>query len=254
MHNCATYPAAVKPVVDFCLEHDIGIVQMPCPELLVMGLGRDRDDPEQEYLCQALRMPLARKRIRKLAEQVVFQMKEYRFQGFTMLGVLGSNGSPSCGVERTAYPDPKKRFGPGEGVFIEELKALMKKEGLDLEFKGLDDHTGKGIAQNQERGPCQKCAGKQYTMVRPRKHAHQVGDDKPHEPYDPCHGHTQAREEGRQDEKRPLGPLHMDAQVHGLLLAKGQGVEIQAEEEGEGQSRKGPDHCQTYEQHIRFVE
>jgi len=139
MHNCATYPAAVKPVVDFCLEHDIGIVQMPCPELLVMGLGRDRDDPEQEYLCQALRMPLARKRIRKLAEQVVFQMKEYRFQGFTMLGVLGSNGSPSCGVERTAYPDPKKRFGPGEGVFIEELKALMKKEGLDLEFKGLDD-------------------------------------------------------------------------------------------------------------------
>jgi predicted secreted protein len=141
MHGCAELPAAVRPIVDFCLDNDIGIVQMPCPELMVTGLGRDRDEPEMEYLSQALRMPLTRERIRQLAEQVVFQMKEYRFQGFTMIGVLGKDGSPSCGVDITYYPeiDPKRIFGPGQGVFIEELKALMKEAGLELPVKGTED-------------------------------------------------------------------------------------------------------------------
>jgi len=139
MHKCATFPAAVKPIVEFCLEHDIGMIQLPCGELMVTGLGRDRDEPEQEYLRQALEMPVARTRIRQLAEQVVFQMKEYRFQGFTMLGVLGKNGSPTCGVETTAFPDPEKRFGPGQGVFIQELELLIKEAGLEIPVKGFDD-------------------------------------------------------------------------------------------------------------------
>jgi predicted secreted protein len=141
MHTCATFPAAVRPIVDFCLDNDIGIVQMPCPELMVTGLGRDRDEPEMEFLPQVLHMPLARERIRQLAEQVVFQMKEYRFQGLTMIGVVGNDGSPSCGVDMTYFPeaDPNKRFGPGQGVFIEELKSLMKEARLELPVKGNED-------------------------------------------------------------------------------------------------------------------
>ena len=39
----AVYPAAFRDVVDFFLERDVGIVQMPCPELCCLGL--DRGDP-----------------------------------------------------------------------------------------------------------------------------------------------------------------------------------------------------------------
>jgi len=140
MHNCArVFPASARPIIEFCLDNELGMAQMPCPELLVTGLGRDRDEPEVEYLRQALEQPVSRERIRKLAEQVVFQMKEYRFQGFNMIGVIGNDGSPTCGVDRTAWPDPDNRFGPGQGVFIQELGALMKEAGLGLPFKGIDD-------------------------------------------------------------------------------------------------------------------
>ena len=140
MHNCArVFPASVEPIIRFCMDNELGMVQMPCPELLVTGLGRDRDEPEVEYLRQALEQPVSRERIRKLADQVVFQMKEYRFQGFTMIGVIGNDGSPTCGVDITAWPDPDNRFAPGEGIFIQELKAGMKAAGLELPFKGIDD-------------------------------------------------------------------------------------------------------------------
>ncbi|HLA41656.1 MAG TPA: hypothetical protein VJ417_16755 [Candidatus Glassbacteria bacterium] len=140
MHLCANvFPACVKPVIQLCLEREVGIVQMPCPELMVVGLGRDRDEPEVEYLRQALEQPIAVERIRKLAEQVVFQMQEYRFQGFRMIAVVGSDGSPSCGVDQTAWPDPARRFAEGQGVFVRELKDLMKQAGIDLPFKGLED-------------------------------------------------------------------------------------------------------------------
>jgi len=157
MHGCArVHSCAFKPIVEFCLANDLGMAQMPCPELLVTGLGRDRDEPEVEYLRTALEMPVSRERIRKLAEQVVFQMKEYRFQGFKMIAVLGNNGSPSCGVERTAFPDPDNRFGPGQGVFIQELQALMKEAGLEVPLKGLDDDKpGEALAwlkQTLEQG------------------------------------------------------------------------------------------------------
>jgi len=140
MHGCARFfPAANKPILQFCLDNDLGMAQMPCPELLVTGLGRDRDEPEVEYLRTALEMPVSRERIRRLAEQVVFEMKEYRFQGFRMIAVLGNDGSPTCGVERTAFPDPENRFGPGRGVFIQELQSLMKDAGIEVPFKGVDD-------------------------------------------------------------------------------------------------------------------
>jgi hypothetical protein len=42
-------------------------------------------------------------------------------------------------VERTAWPDPAMRFGPGQGVFIQELKKLMEKSGIDLPMKGIED-------------------------------------------------------------------------------------------------------------------
>jgi predicted secreted protein len=138
MHNCVDFFASsADPLVRFCLDNQLGMAVMPCPELLVTGLGRDRDEPEKDYLKSVLEEPLARERIRKLAEQVVFQMKEYRFQGFEMIALIGNDNSPSCGVDLTSFADPNKRFGPGQGVFIQELQKLMAEEGIELPMKGV---------------------------------------------------------------------------------------------------------------------
>ena len=140
MHQCTqVFAASATPLVKYCLDHDLGMAVMPCPEFLVTGLGRDRDMPEKDYLKQVLEEPVSRERIRKLAEQVVFQMKEYRYQGFDIVGLIGNDGSPSCGVDITAFADPNNRFGPGQGVFIQELRKLMKEAGIELPMKGIDD-------------------------------------------------------------------------------------------------------------------
>jgi predicted secreted protein len=146
MHQCANFwPDSVHPLVSFCLEHGIGMAQMSCPEMMTVGLGRDRDDPSQDYLRQALDSRPAREIIRALAAQTIYQMKEYRFQGFKVLGVVGSEGSPSCGV--TTTHDLQNKPGPGQGVYIEELRAMMAKEGLDIPVIGnMDGQEEKTLA------------------------------------------------------------------------------------------------------------
>lgn len=40
----AVFPAAFKDVIKILLDADIGIVQMPCPELCCLGLNRGNND------------------------------------------------------------------------------------------------------------------------------------------------------------------------------------------------------------------
>ncbi len=146
MHQCANvWPDSVHPLVRFCMEHGVGMAQMPCPELMTVGLGRDRDEPQQDYLRQALEMEPSRVIMRRFAADTVFQMKEYLFQGYKVLGVVGNDGSPSCGVAQTH--DLQNKPGPGQGVYIEELRALMAKEGLTIPVIGnVDGQEEKTLA------------------------------------------------------------------------------------------------------------
>ena len=139
MHQCAVQKAMVPSVIKWCMENEIGMAQMPCGETMTVGLGRDKDEPEVEYLRTALEQPVVTEMIDKLAESVVYQMKEYRWHGFDMLGVVGSNGSPTCGVTRTSRADPDNRFGPGQGVFIISLQRQMKEAGIELPFHALQN-------------------------------------------------------------------------------------------------------------------
>jgi uncharacterized protein YbbK (DUF523 family) len=72
---------------------------------------------------------------------------------FEVPGIVGIDGSPSCGVEYTcAGPwggNPSGRDDLGEvlaavrvekrpGVFIAVLAAMLREQGIDLPFVGLD--------------------------------------------------------------------------------------------------------------------
>jgi predicted secreted protein len=135
--DCADFPAMMKPLLEALQADEIGIVQLPCPELMALGLGRDRDVPPLDTIREALELPEAHARLKPLIDQVVHQIKEYQFQGFQIVGVLGKNGSPSCGVETTSV---KSGQAPGQGVFIRLLRDRLKAEGLDIGIKGVDDH------------------------------------------------------------------------------------------------------------------
>ena len=119
---CAECPAAVDALVRGLLDRR---------ELLVIGLDRGH-----LQIRSALESRPARAALRALAKELVFQIAEYRRCGVRVLGILGKNGSPSCGVDRTSRQGKQT---DGAGVFIEELTAELCAAGIDLPLAGMLD-------------------------------------------------------------------------------------------------------------------
>ena len=137
----AACPGSIKEILALLNESNVGIVQMPCPELVCLGLDRGNVDgstyPVLEENTRIRRMMSQRSAIDKIAllvQQLVFQISEYRKYGFTVLGIVGINRSPSCGVDTTTM---NKREVEGEGVFIQALRNELRKNGIDIDFVGI---------------------------------------------------------------------------------------------------------------------
>ena len=137
----AEYPATHEEVVRLLLEEGVGILQLPCPELCCLGL--DRGDPlgagrpvtvENTRIRRALERPEAAARLDALVAQVLFQVREYHRHGFSILGIIGVDRSPSCGVETTSEDG---REVPGQGIFFQKLREACGAEGLDIPVVGV---------------------------------------------------------------------------------------------------------------------
>lgn len=142
--TCAFTPAAIPKIPEHLIRNDIGIVQYPCPEFNVLGLGRQGQDckildgsyhHKDGEVYDQLSIPERRTYLRGIAENIVYQIKEYKKYGFRVLGILGIGGSPTCGVEITYYQQLKE----GKGAFIEELAHVLEENGLNVPIRGISD-------------------------------------------------------------------------------------------------------------------
>jgi len=137
----ADYPGQFTELIDLILANQIGLIQLPCPELICLGL--ERNDPQgvkrpilQEntrirgLLCQVNNL----ERLQDKAQELVTQIEEYRGHAFQVLGLIGVNRSPSCGVETTTKGN-KEVNGPG--VFIELISEACRKKGQALKMIGV---------------------------------------------------------------------------------------------------------------------
>ena len=137
----AVRPAAFEQLAYALLEREIGIVQMPCPELCCLGLDRgdeaggQRDVLEENTRIRAeMQKPRAHGRLTALVEQVMWQIGEYHRHGFEILGVIGANRSPNCGVETTSAGNVKTA---GMGLFMDALSRAMEEAGISIPMTGL---------------------------------------------------------------------------------------------------------------------
>lgn len=137
----AVFPAAFKDMIKAFLDADIGIVQMPCPELCCLGLDRGNthgaDSPvtvENTRIRKEIQTADAHKIMRNLVDHVMQQIMEYHKHGFEIIGIIGANRSPSCGVETTSDYDKEII---GTGIFIEELSKHIKREHLEISMIGI---------------------------------------------------------------------------------------------------------------------
>ncbi|MGC2110698.1 MAG: CD3072 family TudS-related putative desulfidase [Candidatus Korobacteraceae bacterium] len=136
--GAAESPAAVTELVRGLTDREIGIVQMPCPELQILGLVRGNMDIRRE-----LQKDSNRARCRRLAAPLVEQVEQYRKGGIRVVGLIGKNGSPTCGVEETWVDG----ITAGTGIFIEELMAELRDRRVAINITGTrDDNSGATLA------------------------------------------------------------------------------------------------------------
>ena len=140
----ATYPASVKEIVELVGASQVGIVQMPCPELMCLGLDRGNANgsaypvvEENTRIRKVMSRRPAATKLRPLVRQLVFQIAEYRRYGFDVRGIVGINRSPSCGVDTTSDNNQEVE---GRGVFIEALRHELERNGITIAMVGIKAH------------------------------------------------------------------------------------------------------------------
>lgn len=140
LDHLASRPGALPLVMGEIINSGVGIVQMPCPELL--GLGIDRqcvkdttiDDIKSEKTRVSKLMANQKQLCIDLAKHVILQLKQYKKYNFEIVGILGVNMSPTCGVETTWADDQEV---VGNGIFIKTLKEELAKENIQINFTGI---------------------------------------------------------------------------------------------------------------------
>ena len=113
---------------------NIGVVQLPCPELRVLGLGR-------RAVREGLESAEGREHLGLIIDDLIYEIRQYQLQGFRVVGILGKEGSPACGVTTTWWEGPDKEGpGEGEGVFLRLIRERLEQEQLDIPICGVADH------------------------------------------------------------------------------------------------------------------
>lgn len=132
----------------YVLNHDIQLIQLPCPEFMMYGCRR------WGHVKDQFNHPFFRKKCQELLEPLILQLKEYAAypDRFQILAIVAIDGSPSCGYHLTCTGDWGGEFLDASnlhekignltmkdeaGVFMEELKKFLEEEQLPVPIKDL---------------------------------------------------------------------------------------------------------------------
>lgn len=146
----AVHPAAFKNIINMFMDNDVGIVQLPCPELCCLGLDRGNiygaDSPvtvENTRIRREMKKDETQIKLKQLVDYTMLQIDEYIKYGFEIKGIVGANRSPNCGVETTSDNNVEII---GMGVFMEALQKELSARNLNIKMtgiKGSDDISEK---------------------------------------------------------------------------------------------------------------
>ncbi len=137
----ADYASQFIEVVGLLIEHGIGMIQLPCPEVTCLGLDRmDKEGGRRAVLQENTRIRALMSAdgcmatLRDKVAEIIGQVQEYRSHGFSIIGMIGINRSPSCGVDTTTR---NNREEGGMGVFMELLSKAFAGKGRTMKIIGV---------------------------------------------------------------------------------------------------------------------
>ena len=157
----------IDEIVDLIQSKNIGIIQMDCPEqaawggvlkpLLWISVGnKDSFIFKLRRIIFPLFMLKTKRTYKKIAKRYVKLIEDYLQNDYNIIGVVGIDGSPSCGsskildlyqfelladfntkdIQREVFNEflYKKLLIKGEGIFIQEMKKILKQKRIMLNF------------------------------------------------------------------------------------------------------------------------
>jgi predicted secreted protein len=123
------YPNVTKELFTLFAEHEIGIVQLPCPRMESNDFTKklvtkeNVDNKKYRTYCQ------------KLSENMLKQVEMYLKQNYSVIGILGVEFSASCAVHQIKNGG---KNSPGKGVLLEELEKTMQKKNFQVPIIGIN--------------------------------------------------------------------------------------------------------------------
>ncbi len=141
----ANYSAHHGEVLKKVVEEDLGIIQLPCPEITYLGMDRWGMTKNQ------YNYPAYRNHCREMLKPVVDQIVEYQRQNYEVVELIGIDGSPSCGIHytETGYKGgmidcenslrqvTTRVYEPG--VFMEVFLELLKEHEVQIKVSGIEE-------------------------------------------------------------------------------------------------------------------
>lgn len=141
------------------INEGYGIIQLPCPEMIMYGMKRWGHVKEQ------FDNMFYKEQCREMLTPIIRQFDEYLKNDYDIKGIIAIDGSPSCGYNKTC--SSKSWYGElsgcqnlddkihdiqmvdGKGVFIEELEKLLVENNLNIPIVGFDECSNNLIGKNR---------------------------------------------------------------------------------------------------------
>ncbi len=131
-----------KKFLNLAIKNDIQLIQLPCPEFTLYGPKR------WGHVSDQFDNVFFRKHCKKILAPIILQLQEYLVNEdfFEVIGIIGVDGSPSCGVDYTckgnwygSFEERENleetlatcRLEKGSGVLFSVLKEMLIAEGLE---------------------------------------------------------------------------------------------------------------------------
>ena len=164
----AARPGIVREIVQPYIDQGVGLIQLPCPEqdawggvlkrYLLCFFGAQHSLLFRfRHLLLPLMMMYTRYVYSRLAKKTVNQIKDYLESGYTVCGIVGVDGSPSCGLYQSmnieqaltqlGALDPSsstskevnaivcESLKAGRGLFVECLMQELQRRQITVPFR-----------------------------------------------------------------------------------------------------------------------
>ena len=123
------YPLVTRELLELFAQNEIGIVQLPCPQMENMGIIK------KVVTKEALDTKNYRVYCQKLSENLLNQVETYLKGNYSVIGILGVEFSPTCGVHQI---ENGRKNTPGKGILVEELEKQMQRKNFQVPIIGIN--------------------------------------------------------------------------------------------------------------------